>query len=106
MKMITPMMVVMVVTFLVLSKTEITFQPFSIKCEQPLTGAGWMLIIVGAMLLSYDSYRVGHRSAEKQIEKELNDHLKKWEMELRELTPENNLNENNSQQGEKLQKSI
>ena len=101
--------IMMIATFFILAKTTITFSPFSIKCEETLTAIGWIMLLVGASLLSYDSHRTGREKATKEIKQELFQQLEKMTKELKTLDSinVNKENENNSEQSTRsLEKSI
>jgi len=109
MKMIVLYVIMMIVTFFILAKTTITFSPFSIKCEETLTAIGWIMLLVGASLLSYDSNRIGRVKAGKEIKQELFQQLEKMTKELKTIDSinVNKENENNNEQSAgNLEKSI
>ena len=46
--------------FLLLGRTEIKVNPFSIHIEGWRNAVGWILIIIGTMFLGYDSRKRGY----------------------------------------------
>lgn len=42
-----------------MSKTSISFKPFSFKLTEPLRGAGWLLLVLGISLIEYSAYEKG-----------------------------------------------
>jgi hypothetical protein len=47
------------ILFFIMSKTSISFKPFSFKLVEPLRGAGWLLLVLGISLVEYSAYEKG-----------------------------------------------
>lgn len=45
------------ILFFIMSKTSISFKPFSFELTEPLRGAGWLLLIIGISFIEYSSYK-------------------------------------------------
>ena len=55
--------IVLVLGFLFIGDTEITFSPFTFKMNAPLNAAGWILLSIGVALISANARQKGRREA-------------------------------------------
>ena len=57
---------VLVLGFLFIGDTEITFSPFTIKMNAPLNAIGWFLLSIGVACISANSRQRGHKEGVKE----------------------------------------
>ena len=55
-----------VVGFFFLAKTEITMSPFSLKMKAPLNAVGWIFLSIGVGMISTESGRNGYREGSEE----------------------------------------
>jgi FtsH-binding integral membrane protein len=56
-----------VAAFLLLAKPQVSFSPFSVRFEALGYAIGWLMIIVGVSLISYDSEKRARREVVEEI---------------------------------------
>ena len=71
------LVIVLVLGFIFLGDTEITFSPFYIKVNAPLNAAGWILLSIGVALISANSRQKGHREGSKETIDNIVAHINK-----------------------------
>ncbi len=57
---------ILVLGFLFIGDTEITFSPFTIKMNAPLNAIGWFVLSIGVACISANSRQRGHKEGVKE----------------------------------------
>ena len=57
---------ILVLGFLFIGDTEITFSPFTIKMNAPLNAIGWFLLSIGVACISANYRQRGHKEGTKE----------------------------------------
>lgn len=57
-----------VVAFLFLSDIKITYKPFTVSLPNWVYAAGFFLILIGVMVIGYNSFRKGYNKAIDDVE--------------------------------------
>ena len=76
--------ILVVLAYLFIADTTISFSPFSVKVESPLRAIGWFLIALGVASIQVQSHREGRKSMLIEIRqeiKELQDEFDQKQME-------------------------
>lgn len=55
-----------IVGFFFLAKTEITISPFSLKMKAPLNAVGWIFLSIGVGMISAESRRKGYKEGSEE----------------------------------------
>ena len=68
MKMIPNILLVLlaIVGFFFLAKTEITISPFSLKMKAPLNAVGWIFLSIGVGMICAESRRKGYKEGSEE----------------------------------------
>ena len=71
-----------IILILMLGRTEICLNPFSIRMDGWMKALGWVLIFVGAMFVSEDTRRQGYQQALNDVYKMIVEQKEKMGDEL------------------------
>lgn len=65
--------IILLMLFLFLAKTTISFKPFHIECKSVYAAAGWLLMVIGAVLIQTQGRLDGFKDAKEQSIKIIRD---------------------------------
>src|SRR6478609_4190948 len=78
----------LVIVYFFLSKTSISFKPFSFKVTEPFRGLGWIVLVIGMAIIEYSAEKRGQIKTMNGVKKTVEE-IEKIQSNAKQILEEN-----------------